>query len=274
MARLVIITAVALAIFSHGGAAADAQQPMLGYTPHDSGNSASATQTTDTAVTVDHAPAAVPTSTPAVPSSAKPEPAALSPVATHKPEEPQRRPPASPEFASIPASATPDNGAAKTTSPGGTANPFNGMALSNHGPIDIHSDSLAMDYKGNTVWFKGNVHATQGDTTLTSDTLSVLYGNNMREIHQIVALGNVKVSQGQRWATGQKAVMDQVARTIEMTGDPVIHDGRDQVKGKRILIYLDSQKTQIDGASAEIYPHDSDSRNNNPVNDSPTPRGS
>ena len=143
------------------------------------------------------------------------------------------------------------------------ANPFSSLSLSDHGPIDIHSDSLAMDYKGSTVWFKGNVHATQGSTALASDVLSVLYGANLKEIKQIVAEGNVKLSQGGRFATGDKAVLNQINHTVEMTGNPVIHDGEDEVTGDSILIYLDTQKTEIKGAKAKIFPHKSETRDNN-----------
>jgi lipopolysaccharide export system protein LptA len=171
--------------------------------------------------------------------------------------------------ASVPASgaASAGTGDSKTAPKGAGANPFSSLSLSDHGPIDIHSDSLAMDYKNSLVSFRGNVHATQGSTALVSDTLSVIYGSNLKEIKQIIAQGNVRVSQGGRWVTGQRAVLNQVDHTVEMTGDPVIHDGPDQVAGSKILIYLDSQKTQIDGARAMIFPRKSQTRDNDLLSD-------
>ena len=52
------------------------------------------------------------------------------------------------------------------------SSPFSSLQFSgNNGPIDIKSDTLDLDYKGNVVTFRGHVHAAQADATLTSDTL-------------------------------------------------------------------------------------------------------
>ena len=57
------------------------------------------------------------------------------------------------------------------------------------------------------------------------------------------------MTQGGRWATGQRAVLDEVKHTVEMTGQPVIHDGPDQVAGRRIIVYLDTEKSFVEGAT-------------------------
>jgi lipopolysaccharide export system protein LptA len=139
---------------------------------------------------------------------------------------------------------------------GGAQNsPFGMMKFSaDNGPIQIKADSLDLDYKNNTVEFKGTVHATQSGTTLTSKALKVLYGAKFGEIKQVIALGDVKMTQGGRWATGQRAVLDEVKHTVEMTGAPVIHDGPDSVAGRRIIIYLDTEKSFVEGATAVIFP--------------------
>jgi lipopolysaccharide export system protein LptA len=139
---------------------------------------------------------------------------------------------------------------------GGAQNsPFGMLKFSaDNGPIQIKADSLSLDYKGNSVEFKGAVHAIQSGTTLTSKTLKVIYGEKFGDIKEVIALGDVKMMQGGRWATGQRAVLDEVKHTVEMTGAPVIHDGPDQVAGRRIIIYLDTEKSYVEGASAVIFP--------------------
>jgi lipopolysaccharide export system protein LptA len=145
------------------------------------------------------------------------------------------------------------------------SSPFGMLKFSaDNGPIQIKADSLNLDYKGNSVEFKGGVHAIQSGTTLTSKTLKVIYGEKFGDIKQVIALGDVKMMQGGRWATGQRAVLDEVKHTVEMTGEPVIHDGPDQVAGRRIIIYLDSEKSYVEGASAVIFP-----RNNGKKDDEP-----
>ncbi len=162
--------------------------------------------------------------------------------------------------AAKPAAAHKSGGTAQSANDakGGAQNsPFGMMKFSaDNGPIQIKADSLNLDYKNNTVEFKGTVHATQSGTTLTSKALKVIYGQKFGDIKQVIALGDVKMMQGGRWATGQRAVLDEVKHTVEMTGEPVIHDGPDSVAGRRIIIYLDSEKSVVEGASAVIFPRD------------------
>jgi lipopolysaccharide export system protein LptA len=140
---------------------------------------------------------------------------------------------------------------------------FSGLSLSSgNGPIHIDADSLAVDSKSNVMVWRGHVHAVQSGTDLTSDVLQVSYGKDFHEIKQAVADGNVRVTQGGRWATGDHAVLDQTARTIEMTGSPVIHDGPDQITGTKILVYLDSQKSVVEGARAVIFPRKQETHDN------------
>jgi lipopolysaccharide transport protein LptA len=146
--------------------------------------------------------------------------------------------------------------AAAPDSKGGTqGSPFGMLKFSaDNGPIQIKSDSLSLDYKANSVEFIGNVHAEQSGTTLISKTLKVLYGDKFGDIKEVIALGDVKMTQGGRWATGQRAVLDEVKHTVEMTGQPVIHDGADQVAGRRIIVYLDTEKSFVEDARAVIIP--------------------
>jgi lipopolysaccharide export system protein LptA len=138
---------------------------------------------------------------------------------------------------------------------GAPGSPFGMLQFSaNNGPIQIKADSLKLDYKNNLVEFDGAVHATQSGTSLASKSLKVIYGAKFGDIKQVIALGDVKMMQGGRWATGQRAVLDEQKHTVEMTGQPVIHDGPDSVAGTRIMIYLDSEKSFVDHANAVIFP--------------------
>lgn len=142
--------------------------------------------------------------------------------------------------------------------------PLAGFGISSsNGPIDIKSDTLSLDYKGKTVLFNGNVHAVQSGSLLTSDTLKVIYGNDLKDIKQVIADGHVKMTQGDRFATGDHAVLDEVVHTVELTGNPVIHDGPDQVTGTRIIVHLDTQQSVVEGgARAVIFPRKQETRDN------------
>ena len=145
----------------------------------------------------------------------------------------------------------------------GQESPFSSLQFSgNKGPIDIKSDTLDLDYKGNVVTFRGHVHATQADATLTSDTLKVSYGKDFHQVQEMVADSNVRMSQGTRWATGDHAVLDQAKHTVTLTGSPVVHDGEDQVTGSKITVHLDTGKSEVAGARAVFFPKEQKTRDN------------
>ncbi len=145
----------------------------------------------------------------------------------------------------------------------GKDSPFSSLQFSgNKGPIDIKSDALDLDYKGNVVTFRGHVHAAQADALLTSDTLTVTYGKDFHEVKEMVANDNVRMSQGTRWATGDHAVLDQAKHTVTLTGSPVVHDGEDQVTGSKITVHLDTGKSVVEGARAVFFPKEQKTRDN------------
>jgi lipopolysaccharide transport protein LptA len=142
--------------------------------------------------------------------------------------------------------------------------PFAAFANSkNRGPVSIQSQSLTLDYKGNSVLFQGNVHAAQSDGQLSSNTLNVKYGKDFHEIQEMIAEGNVRLSQGLRWCAGDHGVMNQAAHTVILTGNPVCHDDKDQISGDKIIVHLDTGKSEVEGGvKAVIFPRDAKSRDN------------
>jgi lipopolysaccharide transport protein LptA len=133
----------------------------------------------------------------------------------------------------------------------------NGLQFGNSkSPIDIKSDSMSLEYQQHSVLWSGHVHANQANAQLTSDNLRVNYlDKDFKNMKDMVADGNVRVSQGTRWATGDHGVFDQIKRTVVLTGSPVVHDGTDQITGRRITVFLDTGKSVVEGAHAVIFPH-------------------
>ncbi len=123
-------------------------------------------------------------------------------------------------------------------------------------PIDIKSEQMSLDYQNHSVLWVGNVHATQADAQLTSDQLRVNYlDKDFKQMKDMVADGNVRLSQGTRWATGKHGVMDQTKRTVVLTGSPVAHDGNDQITGCKITVFLNTNESVVDCAHAVLFPH-------------------
>ena len=127
------------------------------------------------------------------------------------------------------------------------------FASKSHEPIFVNSDALEFDYQTRVLTYKGNVLATQGDMKLQSNTLTVtLDEQNENRIKEVVADGAVHLSKGDRWATGGHAVFDQTRRTAVLTKDPVLHDGPNQVSGERVVVYLDEDRSVVEGGNQRV----------------------
>jgi lipopolysaccharide transport protein LptA len=132
---------------------------------------------------------------------------------------------------------------------------------SNHGPTNIKSDTMSFDYKKNLVVFLGHVRAVQAGNELSSDTLHVQM-NKASQIREMIADGNVRMSQGQRWTTSDHAVLDETLHTLVLTGNPVAHDGKDQIAGTKITVFLQTNRSEVTNPKAVIFPRESKKPNN------------
>jgi lipopolysaccharide export system protein LptA len=141
-------------------------------------------------------------------------------------------------------------------SSGGTAFEFN-----KKDPIYITSDWMEVDQKKSTITYKGRVVTVQAEMTMRSDTLTAYYDENMKQMKQIVAEGKVNATQGNRIATGDKAVFDDSAKTVTLTGNPVMRQGNSQVTGIRVIYFVEQDRATAEGDSkirvqATIFPEE------------------
>ena len=109
-------------------------------------------------------------------------------------------------------------------------------------PIYITADWMEVDQKKNTITYKGHVVTIQNEMTMRSETLTAYYEPEMKQMKQIVAEGKVNATQGNRVATGDKAVFDDKAKTVTLTGSPVMRQGNSQVSGAKVVYYIEQDK--------------------------------
>jgi len=156
---------------------------------------------------------------------------------------------------------------------GGALFDLGGMGRSKE-PITIVADTLDYDYKNNIVVYRGSVVATQGEVKLTSDVLRITLeskptpegktttstiatapdpGNtNGQRLKEVIATGNVRIDQGTKWATGGRAVFEQADRTVVLTESPMLHDGKNEVAGDRVVVYLDEDRSVVEGGRKRV----------------------
>ena len=126
-------------------------------------------------------------------------------------------------------------------------------------PIYITADWMEVDQKQNTITYKGRVVTIQNDMTMRSETLTAYYDPEMKQMKQIVAEGKVNATQGNRVATGDKAVFDDQAKTVTLTGSPVMRQGNSQVSGVKVVYFIEKDKAIAEGdnkvrVQATIFP--------------------
>jgi lipopolysaccharide export system protein LptA len=116
-----------------------------------------------------------------------------------------------------------------------------------HEPIDITSDSAEANQKESKVTFTGNVVAKQGDATLYTNTLLIMYDPNTKKTKEIIAIGNVKIVQLERRATSHKATFYQEQNKIVLEGEAVLREGQNIIRGERVIYYIDEDRSVVEG---------------------------
>jgi lipopolysaccharide export system protein LptA len=163
-----------------------------------------------------------------------------------------------PTAASVVLAADPGSPAkGETKKAGGTS----GFEFNKKDPIYITADWMEVDQNKNTITYKGRVVTSQADMTMRSETLVAYYDPEMKQMKQIIAEGKVNATQGNRVATGEKAVFDDKTKTVTLTGNPVMRQGNSQVSGTRVIYYMDQDRAiaESDGkvrVKATIFPED------------------
>ena len=156
-------------------------------------------------------------------------------------------------FPSVYAVAAAAAGEGKTTA--------NAFEFNKKDPIYITADWMEVDQAKNTIVYKGRVIAVQSDMTMRSDVLTAYYDPEMKQMKQIVLDGKVNASQGTRVATGDRAVFDDKAKTVTLTGSPVMRQGNNQVSGSKVVYFIEQDRAMVESdgktrVSATIFPEE------------------
>jgi lipopolysaccharide export system protein LptA len=136
-----------------------------------------------------------------------------------------------------------------------------GFEFNKTDPIYITSNWMEFDQTKNTITYKGNVVTTQGEMTIRSETLTAEYTPDMKQIKQIIAEGKVNATQGNRVATGEKAVFDDQAKTVTLTGNPIMRQGNSQISGSKVIYFVEQDRAVAEGdgkvrVRATIFPEE------------------
>ncbi len=126
----------------------------------------------------------------------------------------------------------------------GRAEPASYRKRSARKPVTITADRMEADNKKNFVVFRGNV-AAEEDFLICSDELYLRYGEGQR-VDKLTATGSVRIYQDDKESLSDNAVYDREARTIVLTGGPVVRQCTDTVRGDKITVYVDEDRVVVE----------------------------
>src|SRR5690242_1507189 len=167
---------------------------------------------------------------------------------------------------SLPASGQPKSPLRES---GGTPNALQGFSKNKGQPVSIEAERLEVRDKDKTATFAGKVQVVQGDTTLRCKTLTVFYdepgeakpGSNRpaakiassaeQKIKKLDAKGDVVVTQNDQVATGDTASFDMDKNVVTMSGNVVLTQGQNVLRGSRLVVDLTNGYSRVESGSGK-----------------------
>jgi lipopolysaccharide export system protein LptA len=170
---------------------------------------------------------------------------------------------------------------------GGMPNALQGFSRNKNEPVKIESNKLEVRDKEKLAIFTGNVFVQQGDTTMRSPELRVFYEADAKEkkgakktadpapasdttpvaatktaggkvaatekdvsqkIKKIEALGGVIVTSKDQKATGDRADFMMKENIVILTGNVVVSQGQNVMRGDKLIVELNTSKAHMEAA--------------------------
>lgn len=129
--------------------------------------------------------------------------------------------------------------------------------VARHKDVILYADVLKIFYQAKTE--PPGDKGKKADTAPTAGPASPLGAVGIEKVTRIEALGGVKMVQGDRVATGDKAVFYTQEDKIVLMGNPQLWRGENSLKGREIVFYLKENRAVVEGSAdkrveAVIYP--------------------
>lgn len=120
--------------------------------------------------------------------------------------------------------------------------------------LHVISDKMIAQRESSMVEFIGNVKATRLDSIVYADSIQVFFHDNnskkndsQNNVKQIISIGNVKYTAGDRKAFADKAVYTAQDEILILTGETAkLMTGSSFVTGKKITLYRLEDKVLVE----------------------------
>ena len=159
----------------------------------------------------------------------------------------------------------------------GVPNALQGFQQNRGEPVKIEASRLEVRDKDKIATFTGNVKVVQGDTTMHCKVLVVFYEKKdeapggptgsqpgapmpaaapgpagSSQINRLEAKGNVVVTQKDQTATGDTGLFDMKSNTVTMTGNVLVSQGTNVLRGERLVVDLTTGVSRVDSGGGLV----------------------
>ena len=142
-----------------------------------------------------------------------------------------------------------------------SAFPASLRAAEESAPITISADSLEVNRKTRVAIYQGNVAANDRGRGLSilADRIDFFFDERMEELERATAVGNVRLSYGERRGAAERAEYFPREERAVLYGHPKVWQDSDVVTGCRITLLLREDRSQVEACDGErvnavLYP--------------------
>lgn len=137
------------------------------------------------------------------------------------------------------------------------ADGLSGFSQQSDDPIEIEADNLEVLDAQNVAIFRGNVVVTQGTATLQARELRVHYQaggdgaigpTSNQGLRLLEAIGAVEIRSEDQYAAGDQARFDFISEIITLTGNVLLQQGENLVRGQRLTVDLTTRESRLEAA--------------------------
>jgi len=141
-----------------------------------------------------------------------------------------------------------------------------GFSQNHDQPVHIQAAKLEVRDKQQIATFSGDVRVKQGDTDMRCRILKVYYERDKNDgktkantvkaatpgpggeqrIKRLEAIGNVVVTQKDQTASGKLGVFDMKSNTVTLTGDVIMTQGKNVLRGDKLVVNLTSGVSRVE----------------------------
>lgn len=137
------------------------------------------------------------------------------------------------------------------------ADGLGGFTQQSNDPIEIEADALEVLDADRVAVFRGNVLVTQGTATLRTAELRVHYEagadgaigpTSNQGLRLLEAVGSVEIRSEDQFASGNQARFDFLSEIITLSGNVVLRQGENLVRGQQLVVDLNTRESRLDAA--------------------------